>query len=262
MKKCSKCGESKPATSEYFYIRKDAKCGLRSICKECSSEKGKQYRAGIGKQYREVNREKEAERHRKYREANRGKIIAIQSKWREANREKDSERKRKWCEANREKISIRGKKYREDNKDKEAKRRNRYYEANKERYSEYQRQWSNANRDIKNSLNQRRKARKRKLPATLTPEQWESTKQHFGNKCAYCGKELPLEQDHFMPLSKGGEYALSNIIPSCKSCNCSKQDKVFFEWYPTFKHYSKARETKILKYLNYTKGVQQLSLMC
>jgi 5-methylcytosine-specific restriction endonuclease McrA len=85
----------------------------------------------------------------------------------------------------------------------------------------------------------------------------------FDNKCAYCGKEKPLAQDHFVPLSKGGEYTNNNIICSCKSCNSSKSDKDFFEWYPEQLFYSKEREAKILKYLNYDKKTQtqQLALI-
>ena len=43
MKKCSKCGEIKPFTSEYFVVRKEARSGLRGTCKDCVNEKGKKY---------------------------------------------------------------------------------------------------------------------------------------------------------------------------------------------------------------------------
>ena len=32
---CTGCGENKPETAEYFYIRKDSKSGLRTNCKVC-----------------------------------------------------------------------------------------------------------------------------------------------------------------------------------------------------------------------------------
>ncbi|MCK9319236.1 hypothetical protein [Methanoculleus sp.] len=39
MKKCSKCGEEKPATKEYFHVHNGCKDGLNSVCKKCRSEK-------------------------------------------------------------------------------------------------------------------------------------------------------------------------------------------------------------------------------
>ena len=69
-----------------------------------------------------------------------------------------------------------------------------------------------------------------------------------------------LHQEHFIPLSKGGEYTHNNIIPACKSCNSSKQDTDFFEWYPTYEEYNEEREQFILEYLGYIEDTQQLTL--
>lgn len=105
---------------------------------------------------------------------------------------------------------------------------------------------------------------KRKTPKTmqLTIKQWIDCIKEFDKKCAYCGKEKKLTQEHFIPLSKGGEYSINNIIPVCGSCNSSKQDRDFFKWYPKQPFYSKSRETKILKYLEYDKQLnQQLSIL-
>lgn len=92
---------------------------------------------------------------------------------------------------------------------------------------------------------------KQLLPATLTIEEWNNIKTNFKEKCAYCGKKLPLTQEHFIPVTQGGAYAISNIIPVCLSCNCSKQDMNFFIWYPKQEYHSKKREKFILEYLNY-----------
>lgn len=50
MKRCSKCGEEKPATVEYFNLRKDVHGGFRAMCKQCIT---KQSRA-----WHEANRER------------------------------------------------------------------------------------------------------------------------------------------------------------------------------------------------------------
>lgn len=109
----------------------------------------------------------------------------------------------------------------------------------------------------------RRLARKKKLPYNYSNKDWEETVEYFGNKCAYCGcSSEKLEREHFVPLSKGGEYTKDNIIPSCMSCNRSKSDKNFFEWYKEHEHYSETRKNKILRFLEYSKNrTQQLKLL-
>jgi 5-methylcytosine-specific restriction endonuclease McrA len=43
--------------------------------------------------------------------------------------------------------------------------------------------------------------------------------------CHYCGGEAN-EADHIIPVNHGGTNELSNLLPSCKKCNSSRQDKV------------------------------------
>ena len=47
----------------------------------------------------------------------------------------------------------------------------------------------------------------------------------FHGHCAYCGKEISHENmhiDHIIPRKKGGRSNISNLNPSCCSCNTSK----------------------------------------
>ena len=74
-KRCTKCGEEKPATAEYFNKRGD---GLRSDCKGCSSKYSKaHYQANKGaiaeqrKSYYEANKEAFAERAKIYYQTNK-----------------------------------------------------------------------------------------------------------------------------------------------------------------------------------------------
>ena len=67
-----------------------------------------------------------------------------------------------------------------------------------------------------------------------------------------------LHQEHFIPLSKGGGYTHNNIIPACRSCNSSKWNNNFFDWYPKQEFYSEEKENFILNFiLNYLKGVEK-----
>jgi hypothetical protein len=90
---------------------------------------------------------------------------------------------------------------------------------------------------------------------------WENCKNHFSYRCAYCHKEAKMTKDHFIPVSKGGEFTINNIIPCCLQCNVSKHDKYFYEWYHKQNFYSKKREQKILNYLGYKESIQQLALL-
>lgn len=52
--------------------------------------------------------------------------------------------------------------------------------------------------------------------------------------CFYCGKNreqlhkegLKLQQDHFLPRSKGGSNSLRNFVPCCSKCNKEKGNKI------------------------------------
>ena len=79
--------------------------------------------------------------------------------------------------------------------------------------------------------------------------------KEFEYKCAYCGEETDLEKEHFIPVSKDGDYTIENIIPACRKCNCSKYNSDFFEWYPTYEFYDTDREIHILKYLGYEEEI-------
>ena len=75
----------------------------------------------------------------------------------------------------------------------------------------------------------KRRAKAAKLVHDLTAYEWEETLVETEHKCVYCG--APWEhQDHFVPLSKGGGYTALNMVPSCASCNFSKNNKDPFEF--------------------------------
>jgi len=109
MRTCSKCGEEKPLTLEYFHRDKsNIRCGLIAYC--CKVCRNKQTQ-----KYREENPEKIRANNKKWYEENREKSLARMKKWRKENPEKIRARKKKWYEDNREKVSARMKKWRAEN---------------------------------------------------------------------------------------------------------------------------------------------------
>lgn len=192
-----------------FYKGSNYKDGLRPICKECTKLSSKKYY--------EKNKQSIVDK----RKENKEQILDYIKEWQKNNQEKVASYKKKWKKDNPEKVKL----------------------GNKLYYSKP---------EIKKKMNLHvnlRRARKAKLEATLTKDEWENAKLYFNNCCAYCGTKETLTKDHFIPVVKKGGYTKENIIPACRSCNCSKNKNDFDEWYPNQEFYSKETENKILTYL-------------
>lgn len=236
---CSKCGGEFPLTNEYFMPRKTGRDGFRNQCRKCRMEKQNQHT--------ENNREIITNRRREYRQGNKPVLAQKAKESRQRNSDACKARKARYYAGHKGETQEYGRSY---------------YLKNKELIDSKNRIYRSENRELCNTLGMRYRSKKKQLPSTLTTKQWNEMKSYFGNRCAYCNSELPLTREHFLPVNKGGEFTHNNIIPACKSCNSSKQDSDFFEWYPRRTFYSKSRELKILNYLNYDKNLhtQQLIL--
>jgi 5-methylcytosine-specific restriction endonuclease McrA len=74
-----------------------------------------------------------------------------------------------------------------------------------------------------------RRARLRGVAHDLTIAQWLATLEYFDNRCAYCLRaNVPLEQDHVVAISRGGDHTEANVVPACLPCNRSKKDRLVF----------------------------------
>jgi 5-methylcytosine-specific restriction endonuclease McrA len=75
--------------------------------------------------------------------------------------------------------------------------------------------------------------RRRRIAAKvhdLTDSQWTALKSAWGG-CAYCGAVgRSLQKDCVLPISRGGRYALANVVPCCRSCNTSKCNTEVTSW--------------------------------
>lgn len=63
------------------------------------------------------------------------------------------------------------------------------------------------------------------LPATLTLQEWHATLAVYEGRCAYCGIQGKMVQEHIVPVSQGGGYTRENIVPACVPCNSKKRDR-------------------------------------
>ena len=97
-KTCTKCGEEKPATLEYFHKKRGA---LTPACKVCFAQSAKAYY--------EANREAVIEKSKAYHEANREAILEKQKAYYEANKEAFAEKSKVYRETNKDAIFERKK---------------------------------------------------------------------------------------------------------------------------------------------------------
>ncbi len=102
---CTKCGEEKPETTEYFCRHKACRGGLNTICKVCSSKDVKEWKAKNPEKARETVRRWQAENPEKVRETAR--------RWQAENPEKVRESARRWQAENPEKVREKDRKYRD-----------------------------------------------------------------------------------------------------------------------------------------------------
>ena len=131
-----------------------------------------------------------------------------------------------------------------------------YYHKNKEADHARCKRYANTERGRKiinlasRVATARRRERLRKIKKDFTLKDWKDCLEYFDNKCAYCGTELDnLTIEHFIPISSFGETIKTNIIPACKSCNCSKNRHDFNEWYIKQEFYDEDRKQKINEYI-------------
>lgn len=61
---------------------------------------------------------------------------------------------------------------------------------------------------------------------TIDPDEWDALCAKYDNRCLACGAKKKLEQDHIVPISKGGSNSISNVQPLCRSCNSKKYTKI------------------------------------
>lgn len=88
----------------------------------------------------------------------------------------------------------------------------------------------------------------------LTLEEWKEANIFFKGECCYCGHEPKkrgsrLTKEHLVAIAHGGTHTAENIIPACKSCNSSKSDKPFAEWFRKQHFYDEERHRRIMVYV-------------
>lgn len=187
---CTKCGV---VTIEDGFSRLEhGFLGRLSQCKSCMNKRQRNYR--------EVNKDKERER---------------MSMYYENNKERQHDYMREYYQNNKERLAGRQHDYMRN-----------YREVHKEKLLEYKSNYNKNNPEKMRVHKQRRRARKRALPDTLTLDQLNQ----LGSTCVLTGQET-VHLDHVIPLSIGhGGTTYENMIPLSAELNISKRNSNVFEW--------------------------------
>lgn len=104
-----------------------------------------------------------------------------------------------------------------------------YYSKNKEKVKANVRAYREAYPEKKIHAENRRRVRKLNNGGSHTLCERQELFALLGNVCFYCGAP-ETHIDHNIPLSRGGTDDISNILPSCRSCNSSKSGKTAMEF--------------------------------
>jgi len=216
-KTCTKCHQLKKF--KYFSRKTSNKYGLNSQCKQCVSTHMKKYHI--------KNKDANNLKSKAYLEKNREKVRSKNNEWAHNNKEYISIKNKEWRDNNKEYIKEKNKQWREDNKETLKEKRKIYCEQNKEImkvkakiYSKTEiRKMAHKNKDFK------RRTKTKQGDATTT--QLINLKKR-SKICYWCNVSLKgkiVHIDHYIPLSKGGEHTLSNLVITCDRCNLSKNAK-------------------------------------
>jgi 5-methylcytosine-specific restriction endonuclease McrA len=72
-----------------------------------------------------------------------------------------------------------------------------------------------------------------KASGGVDPDTWQAIVVFYAARCCHCEETPWRQQDHFVPLSRGGQHVASNVGPSCEGCNYRKGTQT---WLPRRRH--------------------------
>lgn len=197
-KRCTKCGQEFPATTEFFSRDSYRSDGLTSHCKAC----------------RRANTQK-------WRDENPDKVEAYNKDYYWSHREQELGRNQHFHQINKKQVST---------------RKRRDYERKADYFREFSKQYRKDHPVSVALQAERRQKRLRDLPYTLTDEEWKEVISYWKKCCVYCGGETEsLTIEHYIPANNPNcpGTILTNVLPACFSCNASKKDVDISEWLET-----------------------------
>lgn len=97
-----------------------------------------------------------------------------------------------------------------------------WYSKNKDYVLEYGRQRYKTKPEIIKNYNRKRRELKKVDEYKFKVEHEKEIYEIFQSQCFKCGGKDCLALDHYIPLAKGGQLEVGNVVLLCKSCNSKK----------------------------------------
>jgi 5-methylcytosine-specific restriction endonuclease McrA len=202
-KTCTSCHQTKPLTA--FRKRGDSQ-RYRSHCRECLKHSARIYKT----EHKENIRAYKKQYQIKHFERDREKRHLGYKKWKERLLQQGIRYHYVYYHSHAESKRLSARQYAKHHRATIRRKENISYHAHPEHFK---------------AKFDRHRARKAGAPISdLTAAQWREILAAYGHRCVYCGdKKQRLTKDHIIPLSKGGNHSVDNVVPACRSCNSRKQ---------------------------------------
>jgi 5-methylcytosine-specific restriction endonuclease McrA len=204
LKVCTKCGEAKPATPEFFTRRnRRGRTELRESCKACDRERRvKAWRENLEenrarmREYMNARRLADPDAFNAYRREHRARRMAEGRPIKHAP--VPAERMRVYAKRSYDRMDP-------------AKKREMFR---------------------KNVLRGHARRAHIKSGEKITPADIDAQRGRQANRCWWCGETLGADAhiDHVIALSRGGLHSRNNIVLACKPCNLRKNAKMPHEF--------------------------------
>ena len=224
-KKCPKCNQAHPLTEEFWYRRSDApNATWRTPCKKCIRARDKVAR--------DLDPDKQRDRHRRYAATHKDQLNANQRRWRRDNPEKAAAQDRRYREANPERRRDTAQRSYYKNWQENRTRIDEWARRNPEQKRRLRRESQQRNAEAMRARSDRRRARKRNATGSYTKNDIIRQYQSQKGRCWWCSTAVGSKYhvDHLIPLSRGGSNEPRNLVISCETCNRSKSNKLPHEW--------------------------------
>jgi 5-methylcytosine-specific restriction endonuclease McrA len=107
-------------------------------------------------------------------------------------------------------------------------RSQKWRQANKEKHRQTNRAWEQSNPQKVKAFKSKRKALVRN--ASVHKITNAEILKLYSSPCFYCGLNGIMHIDHVVPISRGGNHSIGNLVAACQLCNLSKSSKTIMEW--------------------------------
>ena len=155
----------------------------------------------------------------------------FKSKYTKSLRERNPGYAKRYYAANTELCRQRTKDWRDRHPEINRKKASDWKKQNRQRNTANVIAWSKQNKEKIAAWNRATRAKRRKAKRFLiTQKDWQRLINRYEHRCAYCGTSGALTMEHVVPLIRGGNHSVGNILPVCARCNSSKGGRLLTEW--------------------------------